>query len=329
MIGRFFPCPGGTIIDTVPKESEIENPVAKWLQESWPAVLILAIGLLLISPLPELVLRSLLLRRAVPEQQTAPPVEPQLPSGWAEAVTLLDKFGEALIVAGVLALVYERRAKELVAKEVSRDAINHAVGWEVPPEVRETVKEIIRLQFERRGFVQHYRFDLAPVGSPRQHFAVISTTEYELTNLTNIEAAFDFRSSIEISTGRGLPENQLLLMKSPDEEFLGAKLDKLTQIDGPYRKAEKQIWIPARTKACFLTRRLAHYEPRGSLVLDILHPPAIGVKVTVEAPKDFVFRISFGIPGKVKESHEHPYWVWEHPGVFLAGSHFRLQWEPR
>ena len=257
----------------MPQESEIKNPVVKWFEESWPAVLILAIGFLLISPLPELGVRSLLLRGALPEQQTAPPVEPQLPHSWTRAVTLLDKFGEALIIAGVLALAYERRARELVAKEVSRDAINHAVGWEVPLEVRETVKEIIRLRFERRGFVQHYRFDLAPVGAPRQHFAVISTTEYELTNLTNLAADFDFRSAIEISTGRGLPENELLLMKSPHEEFAGGALDTLTKIDAPYRKAEKKIWIPAGTKASFLTRRLAHYALKDSLVLGILHRP--------------------------------------------------------
>src|ERR1035437_8330586 len=143
----------------------------KWCQAAWPGLLILAIGFALISPYPELSIRRLVLSptAATETRKPIPETEPALPPGWSRFVTLIDKFGEAMIIAGSLALAFERRARKVVLEEISRDAINVMVGWKVPAEVEETAKDILHLKFERRGFVQHYEFRLAPVGSPRQH----------------------------------------------------------------------------------------------------------------------------------------------------------------
>jgi len=299
--------------------------LVKRLRDSLPAVIMLAAGLVLISPILELSIRHFV--AAPSAKEPTPETENPLPLGWSKFVTLVDKFGEALIIAGALALAFEQRARTVVLEEVSRDAINVAVGWDVPPDVKSTAMHILKLPFERRGFVQHYEFHLVPVNSPRQYLAVTSTTEYELTNLTNAGVFFDFKSSVEICSGKGLPENELLLMKSPDESYAGNKLDQLAKRDGPYKKALVPVWIPARGHAKFLTRRLAHYERNDDLVLDILEPPAIGMKVTIEAPAQFQFRVSFGATGVPKPSRPGTRWEWEHPGVFLPGSHFRIQWE--
>ena len=97
--------------------------MGRFIQE-WLGYVLLVCGLLLISRAPELLIRRL---AAMPGPATqsgtkAGPRETTLPPFWSETAILIDKFGEAVIVAAIIALVVDKSVKKLLVENHSRRA---------------------------------------------------------------------------------------------------------------------------------------------------------------------------------------------------------------
>lgn len=333
------------------------------MSSRWSLLPIFAIGLILISPLPELAINAGVGEHAPSPETTPKPAKPETPAKAKESpatapeagaprrghakgleheellspgrtvVLLLEKLGEALIIAAILGFAVDEAVKRSLVTEITRDGLDFAVGFELPQEVKEQVRFVLRLPFVRRNVRVTYEFNPAPAGATPPYVAVVSTSEYEVTNLTGSAKYFDFKSSIETARGEGLPENQLLLMEVPTlhEKVTGAELAGIAHLEGPYRKAKIPVEIGGhRSKpVTFRTERLAHYRLKDAIVLDLLEPPIIGITVAVVAPAEFDFRVSFETEGEVTVRETGGRREWFHPGVHLPGSHFRLQWEYR
>jgi len=254
-------------------------------------------------------------------------------SGVAQFLLLLEKLGEALIIAAVLGFVVDEAVKKTLVEEILRDVLYHAVGYRLPDEVKEQVKYVLRLPFVRRNFQIHYKFrvieNLSADGTiSNRYLEVTSTAKYDVENLTDTEKVFQFRRSIELFHARIPKENQLIAMEAPDLKIAGDELEKIAKVEGPFKKAElnSKIGSGKSGKAHFLTKRLAHYPVEHTMALDILEPPCIGISVSVDAPPALTVEAAFGVPGDVETSGT-PSKTWTHPGVHLPGSHFRLSWK--
>jgi hypothetical protein len=242
---------------------------------------------------------------------------------------VLEKLGEALIIAVILALFVDEAVKHTLMQEVARDVIDFWIGFTQPPAVKEQIQYILRLPFIRLDFTTRYVMKYVSTGEPHPLIRVESFTSYKVVNLTNSPKVFTFRSSIEKSAAWSGKRNHLKKMEAAAVGFAleGKLLDDKTLETECYLVAEIPITVPEEAAGSveFKTERVAYYSHEHTIVLDILEPPCIGIKVIVEAPPDFVIFVSFGTYGKVEGDKVR---TWYHPGVHLPGSHFRISWEP-
>lgn len=199
--------------------------------------------------------------------------------------TLVEKFGEALIVAGAVAIAVDVALKKEFSKALKEDVLDAFVGWELPTEVKDRVWYILRMPFVRRDMVLEYTFERVDSGGDPAYYRVGSTTWYQVQNLTGSELDYPFRSATERSNPPGLPSNQIVSMacEGYPAEMTGTSLDALTGDSGPYRTAEWKVRVPPgkhQTTKC-TTEREAFYPIGGDIVLDFLEPPVVGVTVRV------------------------------------------------
>lgn len=248
---------------------------------------------------------------------------------------LLSKFGDAMVIAAILAFAVDNYVKRTLVAEVAKEAIDFAVGYELPPEVkRHLVDDILRLPCVRRELVFHYKFhEVAPAPPEYRdpYFKVICSTSYEIVNLTDRPITFEVRSAIQKSHLPGLPPNELCRLHLPTmgidlkEEKLNEKVNKS---GGPYASVSEEVKIrPGETNALKVeTERISYHRLTDSIFLDLLQPPSLGLHLDVTAPEGYAFEASFGAAGDPSPGHKAGSWSWDVPGVHLPGSHVYLTW---
>jgi hypothetical protein len=247
---------------------------------------------------------------------------------------LLSKFGDAMVIAAILAFAVDNYVKRRLVSEVAKEAIDFAVGYELPPEVkRHLVDDILRLPCVRRNLLFHYKFHEMPPASPEHHdsyFKVICFASYEILNLTDRPITFEVRSAIQKSLP-GLPPNELCRLHLPTMgiDLTGAKLkQKVDTHAGPYAAVSEEVKIRSGEANVLPveTERISYHRLADNIFLDLLQPPSLGLHLNVTAPEGYVFEASFGAAGDPSPSHTAGSWSWDVPGVHLPGSHLYLTW---
>ena len=79
----------------------------------------------------------------------------------------MEKLGEALIIAVILALFVDEVVKHALVKEVTRDVLDFTFGYQLPDEVKAQIRHILRLPFARRDFEITYTIKPLPAGAGR------------------------------------------------------------------------------------------------------------------------------------------------------------------
>lgn len=247
-------------------------------------------------------------------------------------LVLLEKLGEALIIAVILALFVDDAVKHALVKEVVRDVLDFAVGFQLPEEVKEQVKYILRLPFVRRGFEIRYVIEPFDELEASTRIRLYSFTRYQVINLTDSPKKYTFRSAVQIASDCTVEPSRLLKMEVPrlGLRLEGAQLVAQTDKSKNYLVASVVIEVPeesAESLEC-RTERVEHHHADDTIVLDILEPPCIGITLIVDAPKEFEVSVSFGTPrGEIRHTQNSTRTQWTHTGVHLPGSHFRMSWK--
>jgi hypothetical protein len=256
---------------------------------------------------------------------------------------LLSKFGDAMVIAAILAFAVDSYVKRSLVSEVAKEAIDFAVGYELPPEVkRHLVDDILRLPCVRRKLVFHYKFHEMLPGAPEhpdRYFRVICSASYVIVNLTDRPISFEVRSAVQKSHLPGLPPNELcrLHVEGPNAAGLppinidlkgDALYKKVDNTPGPYVTASQEAKIrPGENGALKVeTERITYHRLEDSIFLDLLQPPSLGLDLKVTAPAGFAFEASFGAAGDPSPGHRDGSWSWNVPGVHLPGSHLYMTW---
>jgi hypothetical protein len=197
---------------------------------------------------------------------------------------LVRGFGEALFIAGFLALTVDLFVKQRLAREVSQDVLAAALGYHLPIEIREEIREIASFKIIRRDVDVVYRIN--PYESSNEYVWVESELEFDVENLTDSSEPFSHLIWVERPFHFAGSLRQILYAKAVGVEAgqeYELSNDDLVQTEAKDEHAME--WtrianIPARKTA----RYRSHFRqvlPAEHVDTFLLIQPSIGIKVRV------------------------------------------------
>ena len=71
-----------------------------------------------------------------------------------------EVIGDALIIAGVLGLTVDGYVKAHLLEEASQDIAKYLVGYQLPGQIQDTIKELMCTKLVNRDLHLHYRLSL-------------------------------------------------------------------------------------------------------------------------------------------------------------------------
>jgi hypothetical protein len=193
-------------------------------------------------------------------------------------------FGEALFIAGFLALTVDIFVKQRLAREVSQDVLAAALGYHLPSEIREEIREIASYKVIRRNVDVTYR--ISAYESSQEYVWVESELEFEVENLTDssepfchliwVERPFHFTGSLRqifYAKAVGVEAGQAYELR--DEEL------EQTEVQAHHAMQWTRVAnIPARKTAKYFSKN-RQILPAEHVDTFLLIQPSIGIKVRV------------------------------------------------
>ncbi len=205
--------------------------------------------------------------------------------------------GEALFIAAFLAVTVDLFVKDRLAKDVSRDVMAATLGYHVPREITDEIREIASFKAIRRNVELVYR--LLPYEASTDYVLVDCDLEFEIENLTDSPQPFQHMIWVGKPVRYDGTLRQVLYAKASG---LGAGQDyeltddQLTQSDVTGQNAVE--WcrtsnVPARGKGKFWSKS-RQILPAEHVEIFYLVQPSVGAKVRVYADQALSISVMFG-----------------------------------
>lgn len=244
---------------------------------------------------------------------------------------LVRGFGEALFIAGFLAATVDLFVKRRLAIEVSQDVLAAALGFHVPDEIREEIREISSFKIIRQNVDLTYR--IRPYETSDAYVWVDSELEFEVRNLT--DSPEPFKHLIWVSK----PFNYLgLIRQVVYAKAVGVEPghayeltdDDLTPLDLPIDQAVE--WcrterIPARGTARYWSRT-RQILPAEHTDIFFLVQPSIGINVRVYTDESLSSNVRFG-HRKDSQKEEAGGNTWRLNAGFTPWSAVTIEWRKK
>jgi hypothetical protein len=240
---------------------------------------------------------------------------PYLDEGFAHS------FGDALIIAAILAITVDFYLKDRVLREVSSDVSKYLVGYRLPGEVQDRIRSLLQTRWIKRNC--RVRLRLIDVGDGKVLVEIRASRNVE--NITTEEASFQDKITYE----RHLPQTIVeMRCDSADTKAQyqlnghGLANEKADE-PGVMEALGRTIKIPpvhesAGTYYQFTILYEATYPENYS---DIFAFDLPTINVVVEAECAAGFRITLP-PADITTPNR-----WEYNRLFLTGEHIRYRWE--
>ena len=237
-----------------------------------------------------------------------------------------EGIGEALIIAGVLALTVDGYVKEHLLKEASQDIAMYLVGYQLPPEIQGTIKDLMSTNLVARGVHLHYELSL-PKQSPGKVLAEVTLT-YHVDNISNKKRSYKQRVYQQNTFSPAFLE---LRCDSNDEKgkyHLGARELSL-QLKGQEAEFVAKVVAPeiqlrprdqAGSFRYQFTAKFTLLFPEDYSDFFVFDDPAIGVIITAGYPEQLDF-IGPSDPDNINR--------WEYDRVFFGGEQTTVQWRKK
>lgn len=268
--------------------------------------------------------------------------------GWAEYIPFArdhvekaEKFGEAFLVAALLAGTVDLFVKRRLVREVVADVSPYIMGHALPSEIRHEIREMSVIDLYRTGFELDY--ELLPIPGEADFILLKVSTKYRLHNIS--DEAKSYRHTLFVQkphrpTGhivqipnagaKGVMEcKHGTLLEYNYEDDLGQD----DQLD-PFRRWEKIVWIPPLT-----TPETAPafwgitFQVLPSETTDTFYTltPTIGFTVRVNRPEGMTVTVSFGHRNDAETIKIPPHnpWTWELQTAFLPWQSVIVDWRVR
>lgn len=225
--------------------------------------------------------------------------------------------GEALIVAGAIALAVDRPLKKELLHEVSLGLFKHLIGFDPDPEIKDRIEQLVfndtRLLCRRRAI--QYRIE--PLENRWVRVIVETSVEMETPGLHAVDhqqwSAFERaeRPSLHRVT---------LVSPDPQENY---------DYREPILKSQPPGILEFRCpRIAILPRKTYRFYAAFSMILpeDFYHTyyvgvPTIGIQLSVYAPDSFIV--------EPDETTHHSGNHWEYPKLFMVGQSLTIRWRPQ
>lgn len=242
---------------------------------------------------------------------------------------LVQKFGDALVIAALLAGLVDPFLKKSLAREISEDVFRYVIGHNVPPPIVSAVKEMLRIPVVRSNFQVTFALE---TGNKIYHeiplVKLTITADYVLQNVTEHARNFEFRS--RVGKGEWGIESEIKEVTFGETTWKDSDLQSNCEFNGEFLQFKRSVNIgpqaPEEARTVHTVRTL--YLPETySHVLDLLEPVS-SLKLVFKDNTDFDWSHSCEQPSWISKSAggtEGESWV-GYDGVQLAGQHVIVRW---
>lgn len=234
--------------------------------------------------------------------------------------------GEATMISAILAVTVDGFVKRRFLKEISWDVSKYLIGYSLPEEIQDRIRELMATRLMTCDWEVRYRLT---AGADSATIRLDVDYSYKVENLTNQKQDYQQRLQFEKRDKAEIRELRCdskdtaanytlsgdnLAHDSPDQAGVVEAQGRKIKIPPGNRKAEQIYRISGRYALTLPS------DYRDSIVF--MQQPAKTVAITVEAPETLEFSAS--PPADVHTPRR-----WEYHRVFTPGQHLRLRWFPR
>jgi hypothetical protein len=232
---------------------------------------------------------------------------------------LVDRFGEALLIAGFLSMTVDQYVKKKMLQEVSYDVAKYLIGYELPAEAQDRIKELMGSRIIRENYEVHY---LATKVATPDKLRLEVTISYYVKNITNHDEAYQQHLALEKHDSPVIIE---LSCQSSDVKAAYSQKGKdvFAVHEGVVEAYGPTIKIRSAKKG--FTYRISDMhsviQPEEYSDLISFLAPTINVKVTANFPPGFTF-----VAPREDVSDQPAADTWEYNRLFMPTEHIRMRW---
>ena len=241
----------------------------------------------------------------------------------------IHSLGDALIIAGILSWTVDYNVKKHLIRDAVRDIDKYLLGYALPSDLQDKVREIREARIVRRHFV--CEFTISPIQNEKQ-IMLESIITFQAQNITNREQPYTAELALE---KRNSPEIAFMSCMSNDAQakyhLKGSDLLNRADSDSPLIDVQAQtLWLLPQSQSRFpfityeFKSKYSQIFPEvGTEYFQFDQPyPTIGATIIVNHPQQF--KIHF--PSKPKKA-QLTRSEWSNPRVFLQGAIITIWWE--
>jgi hypothetical protein len=241
----------------------------------------------------------------------------------------IHSLGHALLIAGILSWMVDYNVKRRLIREAIRDIDKYLLGYALPSDLQDKVKEIREARIVRHHFL--CEFTISPIQDERQ-IKLETTITFQAQNITNREQQYTAELALE---KRNSPKIEFMSCTSNDAQakysLKGSDLLNQADSDSPMIDVQaRTLWLlpQSQKRFPFIDYEFkANYSQKlpeiGSEYFQFDQPyPTIGATIIVNHPPQF--KIHF--PSKPKKA-ELTRSEWTNHTVFLRGAIITIWWE--
>jgi len=234
---------------------------------------------------------------------------------------LADRLGEALFIAGFLAMTVDQFVKRKMLHEVSYDVAKYLIGYELPAEAQDRIKELMGCRIIRENYEAHY---VATKAATPGKLRLETTISYDVRNITHHDESYQQHVSLE---GRDAPAIIELKCKSSDARaaYCRRGMDVSTFHDGVLEAHGPSIRIKSVKNKEGFTYRVSDthsvIQPEEYSDLISFRAPTINVRITADFPPGFTFKAPDERTPEGTEAN-----AWDYKRLFMPSEHIRVRW---
>ena len=229
---------------------------------------------------------------------------------------LVRAFGEALLIAGFIAVTVDQYVKGRLLWETSHDISKYLIGYNLPTEIQDQIRGLMATAIIRRDF--EHRYILTRRSEDQLQLTI--ETGYSIFNCSNTAKDFTPRLDFEKHEGPTVLEFRCDSADRKAVDLKRGNQELVEKQDGVLSISLKKIRLQPAAKS--ISYRVSSKWSRlvNTADSDILSfaAPTIGVTITAEYPEGISF-----VAGSATVETENR---WEFQTLFLEGQHIHVRW---
>lgn len=247
---------------------------------------------------------------------------------------VLEKLGDALFIAGVLALLVDTALKEKLIAEFVEDVSAHIIGELLPLGLRDHIRRYLKMPFVRTEWTITIVIDRIP---GKQNVQLTVTSDYVMQNLTREKQIYHFVVAAEKSWFPDLPKSRIQSVKFDHRELKGKDLDEKDDRHGNITFGQDVKFPPdghAGASKSFQAIIQQTYWENSFCPFDAKSLVMKTTVIVVSLMGEFEIELDLTSEARVPEAARAKgktveQWTWVIDEPMLPGQGLYVRWEPR